>query len=163
MKKRYLLFPLLAISLFLISATSIEKKENTMAGEPQLITATPMTVNKVVHKQNFFQRLMVKLFVRKNEQVDKSKADNLASTSLFLGIGACALLLLGAVVPLMAFASIPLGIAAIVTGGSAIKQGTSEEAKAKTGKGLGIGALITMTVLLILGAIILASWNMNWN
>ena len=111
-----------------------------------------------VHKLNFFQRLIVKFFIKKNNPADGTKADKQASTSLLLGIGACAFILLGLFVPYVILASIPTGIAAMITGGSAVRNKTSLVGKARTGKALGLGALITFGVLLILAAIVVSSW-----
>lgn len=165
MRIRYALLPLLGISLLLISATSIEKKENPVAAKSEAVTTSIISSRVVTHKQNFFQRLLIKLFVRKGKQKDNSSADNLALTSLLLGIAACVSLLIGLVVPYLVFASIPFGIAAMITGSSAIKQGTNNKTKAKLGKGLGLGAIISITVLVIIAAIVVASGglNFNWN
>lgn len=165
MKLRICLFPLLVICLFLVSATSVEKKDTSTGSELQVTTASPATSKVVkVPKLNFIQRLMLKLFVRKEKQPASLKADRLAATSLSLGIAAWAVFILGLAAPILIFASIPLGIAAMITGSSAIKQGTPHKGKAKTGKGLGLGAMITLAVLLIIAAIAVSamSFDFNW-
>jgi len=160
MKIRLWLFPLLGIYLFLVSATSVEKIQKPM-GEIQVAASVPVSATTVqTQKLNIFQRILNKLLMRK-DKADVTKAGNLASTSLGLGIAACAAILLGFAVPYIFFASIPLGIAAMITGGSAVRQGTTKVGKAKTGKGLGLGALITMGVLLIMATILITS--IDWN
>ncbi len=164
MKTQLCLFPLLGIYLFLISAACIERKENQMPVQNQVVAEMPIAANQVTtYRLNFFQRLMLKLFVKKEKQVDESKADKLAVTSLFLGIGAWALFLSALAAPVLAVVSIPLAIGAMITGSSAIRQGTSKAGKAKTGKGLGLGALITIAVLTIIGAIFIAGGGLDWN
>ncbi len=46
----------------------------------------------------------------------------------------------------------------MITGGSAVRNKTSLVGKARTGKALGLGALIAFGVLLILAAIVVSSW-----
>lgn len=160
MKLKLWLFPLFGIYLLLISATTIKTEDKSAPAENQVSTVIPSASDMVnAHKLNFFQRLALKIFVRKHKDGDVSKADKLASTSLGLGIGACALLILGMFVPYLILASIPLGIAAMITGAGAVRGGTSKIVKAKTGKALGLGALITFGVLLILAAIVISSSN----
>lgn len=164
MKTKILLSPLFGIYLLLISATSIEQKDTTISVKSQVTTEIPVASTEVKFKKlNFFQKVIFKIFVRKDKRADESKADKLASTSLSFGIGSWITLLLGLALPYVAFACIPLGIAAMITGKSALKQGTSKEGRAKTGRGLGLGALITLGILLIIAAIVISAWSSSWN
>ena len=158
-KLRFQIFPMLGIYLLLISARCIEKADTSLVNK-QNITITNQKDSRLlkVHKLNFFQRLIVKFFIKKNKLADGSKADKQASTSLLLGIGACGFILLGLFVPYVILASIPTGIAAMITGGSAVRNKTSLVGKARTGKALGLGALIAFGVVLILAAIVVSSW-----
>ena len=144
--------------MLLISATCIEKRDTSIVNK-QTLTITNNNNYKLVkvHKLNFFQRLIVKLLIKKKRLAEGTKADRLASTSLLLGIGACAFILLGLFIPYIILASIPTGIAAMITGSSAIRKKTSLEGKARTGKGLGLGALIAFGLILILAAILVSS------
>lgn len=159
MKLRLQIFPLLGIYFLLISATCIERTDTSIVNKQNITIANQKNSRLLkVHKLNFFQRLIVKFFIKKDRLADGSKADNQASTSLWLGIGACAFILLGLFVPYVILASLPTGIAAMITGGSALRNKTSLVGKARTGKALGLGALITFGVLLILAAIVVSSW-----
>ncbi len=80
-----------------------------------------------------------------------------------MGIAACAFLVLGLFVPYVILAAIPAGIAANITGGSALRNGTAKEGKAKTGKALGLGSLIAFAVVLILAVIVAAAYLSSWN
>ena len=163
MKLKLWLFPLFGIYLLLVSATTIKIEEKSVPVETQLSAVMPATAHSVkVHKLNFFQKLVFKLFVSKNKQSDTEKADKLASTSLGLGLGAFAILILGLFVPYVILGTVPLGIAAMITGSSALRGGTSQTGKAKTGKAFGLGSLITLGVLLILAAIVIAAWANSW-
>lgn len=95
--------------------------------------------------------------------MDEVKADKLADTSLAFGIAACAFLVLGLFVPYVILAAIPAGITAMITGGSALRNGTVKVGKAKTGKALGLGALIAFAVLLLLAVVALAAYMNSWN
>jgi hypothetical protein len=164
MKIKLLLLPLLAFCLLAISATSTQRNYAAIPVEVQSTNHAPVVSNEMkVEKFTFFQKIFFKLFVRKSKVGDEGKAERLSSTSLFLGIASWALLLLGLAVPYVAIASIPAGIAAMITGSSALRQGTSKEGQAKTGKGLGLGVLITLGALLIVAAIAVASWSSSWN
>ena len=164
MKIKLVLFPLLGIYLLLISATAIEIKDTTASVNNQVTTTIPAASTEVKFKKlNFFQRVIFKIFVRKDKLIDEGKGDNLASTSLSLGIGTWITLLLGLAVPYVILASVPLAIAAMITGKSALNNGTSKEGRAKTGRGLGLGGLITFAVLLIIAAIVVSSWSGDWN
>jgi hypothetical protein len=158
MKLKLWLIPLFSVYFLFTSATTSKTEIKSAPADSQASTIIPSTSNSVkAHTLNFFQRLALKIFVRKHKEGDVSKADKLASTSLALGIGTFVALLLGAVVPYLILATIPLGIAAMVTGSTAVKGGTSKVGKAKTGKALGLGGLITFAVLAILATIALSS------
>ena len=159
MKLRLRIFPTLAIYMLLVSATCIEKRDTSIVNRESLTITNHKNSNVLkVRKLNFFQRLIVKIFLKKNKLADGTKADKLASTSLLLGVGACAFLLLGLFIPYVILLSIPAGIAAMITGGSALRNKTSLVGKARTGKGLGLGALIAFAVVLIVAAIVFTAW-----
>ena len=159
MKLRLRIFPILAIYMLLVSATCIEKRDTSIVNRESLTITNHKNSNVLrVRKLNFFQRLIVKIFLKKNKLADGTKADKLASTSLLLGVGACAFLLLGLFIPYVILLSIPAGIAAMITGGSALRNKTSLVGKARTGKGLGLGALIAFAVVLIVAAIVFTAW-----
>ncbi len=159
MKLSLRIFPILAIYMLLVSATCIEKIDTSIVNRENITITNHKNSNALkVHKLNFFQRLIVKIFLKKNKLADGTRADKLASTSLLLGVGACAFLLLGLFIPYVILISIPAGIAAMITGGSAIRNKTSLVGKARTGKGLGLGALIAFAVVLIVAAIVFTAW-----
>lgn len=159
MKLSLRIYPILAIYMLLVSATCIEKIDTSIVNRENITITNHKNSNALkVHKLNFFQRLIVKIFLKKNKLADGTRADKLASTSLLLGVGACAFLLLGLFIPYVILISIPAGIAAMITGGSAIRNKTSLVGKARTGKGLGLGALIAFAVVLIVAAIVFTAW-----
>ncbi|MEP7253770.1 MAG: hypothetical protein ABI683_15360 [Ginsengibacter sp.] len=151
------LLPILGMYIILTSSVCIVKPIVPVANG-ETITAPGKVIKLKKHKLNFFQRFIVKLYLKKHKLLEDNQADKLASTSLWLGIGACAALLLGLFIPYIILAAIPLGIAAMITGGAAIRDKTSLVGKARTGKGLGLGALIAFGVLLIAALIIVAAW-----
>jgi hypothetical protein len=65
-------------------------------------------------------------------------------------------------VPYVIFACLPAAIVAMVLGGSAMRNNTNLVGKARTGKALGLGALIAFGVLLIIAAIVVASFLSSW-
>jgi hypothetical protein len=164
MKFKFWLFPAMCIYCLLISATSIKVSPKYSEGESKYkseIISGSNTISPT--KLNFFQRLMVRLFVKKYKKAhgdDISKADNLANTSLVSGVAAMVFLVAGLFVPYVIFATIPAAIIAMITGGAAVRRGTKNVGKAKTGKAFGLGALIAFAVLLIVAAIILS--NSDW-
>ncbi len=148
----------LGIYTLLVSAMCIERPVTSLVNKQNIIIPNyPNSKFLKTHKLNFFQRLMVKILAKKNKLVKSANADKLASTSLLLGIGACAFLVLGLFIPYVILATLPAGIAAMITGGSAIRNRTTLVGKAKTGKGLGLGALIAFGVVFIVVAIAVAS------
>jgi len=160
MKIKLWMFPLLGIYLFLVSATSIEKIHRP-TDEIQVANVMPVSATTVqTQKPNIFKRILYKLFVQK-ESADGTKADRLASTSLGLGIAAFGAILFGFAIPFFFIASIPLGIAAMITGRSALKQGTTRLGAAKTGRALGLGALITIGLLVTMVILVLATGDFS--
>lgn len=164
MKSKVLLFPLSCICFLFVSATCIESVPANTAGSNLVAVIIPaQTPVKKAHKLNFLQKLVLKFYLKKNKLAEGAKADKLAKTSLILGIAACGFLLLGLFIPYVALAAVPAGIAAMITGGSALNRETSLTGKAKTGKGLGLGALIGFALLVLAAAIILAGVLGGWN
>ena len=155
-KLTLLLLPLLGLYFTLTSATCIRP-----ASEPSspgsFITAAAHAAPSRARHLNFFQRLALKLLLKKEKLMEEVKANKLAHTSLTLGIVAAGTLVLGLFIPYLIFLCIPGGIAAMITGGAALRKNTSLPGKARTGKGLGLGVLITFGVILIVGALLLAS------
>ncbi len=165
MKFKLWLFPAMCIYCLLISATSIPVSPKLSPVESKYkseIISGSKTVSPPT-RLNFFQRLIVKLLVKKYKKAhraDMSKADNLANVSLISGSAAAIFMVLGLFIPYVIFATIPAGIIAMITGGAAVRRGTKKIGTAKTGKALGLGALIAFAVLLIVAAIALS--NSDW-
>ena len=158
MKVTLKLFMLLGMYVFLTSSVCIEKREPLLnATQSNAMTGIQEFNLHKRHKLTFFKRLALKLLLKKYKLNKSVNADKLASTSLLLGILACGFLLLGMLLPYFILATIPAGIAAMITGGSAVRNKTSLVGKAKTGKGLGLGAIIGFAFLLLLAVIIIAS------
>jgi hypothetical protein len=158
MSLRLKMIPILGIYILLISATCIVKKDTTVDNRQNITITNNGSAHFLrTHKLNFFQRLGLKILLKRNRNQNSLNADNLASTSLWLGIGACGFILLGLFVPFIILLSVPTGIAAMITGGSALRNKTSLVGKARTGKGLGLGALIAFGLLLLLAAIVISS------
>ena len=148
---------LLSLSVLLTSAVCIEKTSSPLASAQIAGISNSGTIHSAkTRKLNFFQRLALRLLMKKYKSANGVNADRLASTSLLLGIFSCGLLLLGLFVPFVILLSIPAGIFAMITGGSAVRNKTSQMGKAKTGNALGLGALITFALLLIIAAIVLS-------
>jgi hypothetical protein len=155
-----LLLPLLFISLFSMSATSVKIQPSVISSShPTVTEVTSVTTSVKKSKLNFVEKLLLKYVLKKFKKAeDTAKADRQAKTALSFGIAAMAFLLLGLVVPVVIFGTLPLGIIAMATGSSALKGGTTEEGKARTGKSLGLGALIAFGVLLLAAVILVASF-----
>ena len=157
MRSKIHFIPLLGIYLLLMSAT-IVKKDTAYTGSTLVMPSVPSTHVKA-HKLNFFQRLALKYYyLKKNKFKNDINADKLASTSLVLGISACGAILLGLFIPYLILAAVPLAIAAMATGGSAERNHTQLIGKARTGKALGLGALIAFGLILVLAVIVLAAF-----
>ena len=163
MKFKLWQFPAICIYCLLISATPTKVSPKFVVVESEIksgISPSSDTISST--KLNFFQKLMVKRFVKKYNKAYRAvsdKADKQANTSLTSGILACGFLVIGLFVPYVILATIPAAIVAMITGSGAIRRGTQNIGKAKTGKGLGLGALIAFGVLLIAAVIIVASWD----
>lgn len=159
MKLSLKVFPLLCIYLLLISATSIKTPAASLVNMQNNTIVQPNHTTVVkVHKLNFFQRLLLKLIIKKNKKEGGVRADQLASTSLLLGVAACVFFVLGLLIPYVFLASVPASIAAMITGSSAVRNKTSFVGKAKTGKALGLGVLIAIGVLFLALVILISSF-----
>jgi len=139
-----------------MSAT-IVKKDTAYTGS-KLVMQSVSSTHVKAHKLNFFQRLALKYYLKKNKFKRDINADKLASTSFVLGISACGAILLGLLIPYLILAAVPLAIAAMATGGSAERNHTQLIGKARTGKALGLGALIAFGLILVLAVIVLAAF-----
>ena len=154
---------LLLISFLSIAATT----EKTLPVATTIGTETPVVypmATQEVHqkKMNFLQRLMVKLAVKKfKKAADTDKADRQASSALTFGIVALGTLIIGLFVPYLILAAIPTGIVAMVLGKQALIGGTNYPEKAKLGKTFGLVSLIGLAFILLLAAILVASWG-SW-
>lgn len=159
LKQGFLL--LLLISFLSIAATTEKVVPITITTDTGTPVVYPMETQEVHQKKmNFFERILFKLAVKKfMKAADTEKADRQASSALVFGIAALGTLLLGLLVPYVIFAAIPTGIVAMVLGKQAVAGGTSEPAKAKIGKTLGFVALIGFAFILLLAAIVVASWG----
>ncbi len=148
---------LLLICFLFITLASASSSSHTTAVVP---AQAGEAVSVVAKKQNFLDRLL-HLFDKK-KAVDVEKGDRQAGMALGLGIGAIGALLLGLFVPFVMLATIPLGIVAITNGRSALKNNTKRDGAARTGVGLGIGALGAFVLLVILVVAIVAAWAGSW-
>lgn len=163
MRLRLWIFPMLCIYLFLISATPIVKRDSSKINKHSITLTYHNNPNLLkFHKLNFFQRLVVKFYLKKHRLQNGIDADKLASASLLLGIGACVLILFGFLFPYLSFLALPVllalpvGIAAIITGNSALRNKTSSVRKAKLGKAFGLAAIIVFAALIFVIALISA-------
>ena len=141
--------------MLIVSATIMQK--GTTIANKQNITITERSSAHVIkaHKLNFFQRTILKFLLR-NKKLEKNiDADKLAIASLWLGIAACGFILLALFIPYLILAVLPAAIAAMITGGAAVRNKTSLIRKARTGKALGLGALIFFGLLLLIVLFIL--------
>jgi hypothetical protein len=153
MKILHRFFLLTSLVFVLTSAIAVNPKADPAPAAGMAVSA--VSASKTTLIQKFF-----KLFSQDKQDEDKTKADKHAGTSLILGISAFGVLLLGMFVPYVALLSIPLGIVAMTTGASALRKGTNREGAARTGRGLGMGAIITFAALVLLAVILLASWDL---
>ena len=152
---------LLLISFLSIAATSEKTLLVAATNGTETPVAYPMSTQEVHEKKlNFLQRLMFKLAVKKFKKVgDIEKADRQASSALIFGIVALGTLLLGLAVPYVALVAIPTGIVAMVLGKQAVIGDTNFPEKAKLGKTFGLVALLGFAFILLLAAIVVASWG----
>ena len=157
MRSSFKILFLLSLSVLLTSAVCIEKVSTPLAPAHVAGISNSGSFHSIKkRKLNFFQRWALRILMKKYKSANGVNADKLASTSLLLGIISCGSILLGLFVPFVILFSIPTGIFAMITGGSAVRNKTSQIGKAKTGKALGLGALITFALLLIIAAIVLS-------
>jgi len=157
MKLSFHIFILVCLSVLLTSAVCINRSDISPAAAQSDVVSNPG--NNQLHKArkfNFFQRLGLRLLMKRYKSGKGVNADKLANSSLLLGILACSLILLGLLVPVLLILAIPAGVAAMITGGSAVRNKTSLVGKAKTGKAFGLAALIAFGLLLILVILALA-------
>lgn len=155
---------LLLISLLFVSATSVQLESYPIT-KKGIVTRESNIESQRVKKSEpgFVDRLLLKYVLKKIRRAEnQTKADRQASTSLSFGIASMGFLLLGLFIPYVIFATIPLAIVAMVTGSSALKDGTTEKGKARTGKTLGLASLITFGVFLIVALIVVASFLGSW-
>jgi hypothetical protein len=153
---------LLPIAVLLLSAKTAEKTPVLAPSPSQSLHISSAVSNH--HQHGFFQRLMQKLFLKeKYERKDVSDGDKLARTSLAFGIATVASLVIGVAVPIVLLATIPLGIVAMITGHKALKQGTTQVSKAKVGKLLGLGSIITGIIILIIATLAAFAGLMSWS
>jgi len=142
-----------------MSSTTVtlqQKASNALAVNVPDVAATISTAKPA--KLNFVERFLVKKMFRKMQkagnEVSADQDARSAETWGWIGIGSLAAgLFLG--LPLL-FA-IPAGIVAITKGNRALKNGTSEEKKAKKGKLLGTISLIGFAVLALLIVVLIAA------
>ena len=162
MKLKLWLFPAACIYVLLISATSIKIDQKQVVNEYEYKSGFPLASSTIkAPKLNFLHKLVIKGLLKRYKRMDEVKADKLANTSLAFGIAACAFLVLGLLVPYVILVAIPAAITAMITGGSALRNGTAKVGKAKTGKALGLGALIAFAVLLLVAVVAIAAYRDN--
>ena len=157
-------FLLLVLISFLSIAATIEKVPPlTITPSTETAVVYPLATEEVRQKKmNFFERILFKLSIMKfKKAADTEKADRQTRSALIFGIVALGTLLIGLVVPYIALAAIPAGIVAMVLGKQAVVGGTTDPAKAKIGKALGLVSLIGFAFILLLAAIVVASWS-SW-
>ncbi len=124
--------------------------------------------NIATMKLKEFQRLVgrkltfkekVGFFVLKHKMKhQQDDADKQGQTAYILGIVGLGLFVIGLFVPYVILGSLVAAILAIVTGSTA-KKTDGENRKAKAGKLLGWITLSAIVLLVILAAIVLASWG----
>ncbi len=163
MKLQQSILFLLLISFLSIAATTEKTLPVATTSSTETPVVYPMATQEVHQKKlNLLQHLMFKLAVKKfKKAADTEKADRQASAALIFGIAALGTLIIGLFVPYIALAAIPTGIVAMVLGKQAVIGGTNDPAKAKIGKTLGLVSLIAFAFILLLAAIVVASWS-NW-
>lgn len=163
--KRKCLFTILLICLFFASPASFTPLKTVNASDTTFsirsIAETPISVK--AKRIRFFQKIALRIAIRKwNKQhkiYDATKADKMASASLWLGIAA----IVFAIIPWYTIlVAIPLGILAMIFGNKAKNAGTTKTSSASIGKSFGLAALIVVGVWIIVGAIISIAWINAW-
>jgi hypothetical protein len=164
-----LLLSLLFTALFLsvqISASAVV----VPSAEPTKKTAVTSHKNIASMKLKEFQQLVgrkltfkekIAFLVLKHQMKRHSKdADTEGQLPFILGLTSIGLLVMGLFVPFVIIGSFIAAVLAIVTGGMATKK-DSENRKAKAGTLMGWITLAALALLLILAAVVLASWS-SW-
>lgn len=164
MKRKYFFTALLS-SFFFASPASFTPLKTVNASDTTFsihsIAETPVSVK--AKRLSFFQKIALRIAIRKWNKQHKiygaTKADKMASTSLWLGIAA----IVFAIIPWYTIlVAIPLGILAMIFGNKAQNSGTTKTNRASIGKSLGLAALIVVGVWIIVGAIISIAWINAW-
>lgn len=159
------LFILLLVGYSVASSASYVFESSSATRDSTTVISTyKPTVTKKAKRMGFFQRMALKMVMKRYGKhyglVGPEKADQLASTSMWLGI----LALVFAVIPWYTIlAAIPLGIVAMILGNRAIESGATKISRAKVGKGLGLAALILVAVWIVVGLIAWASFLSAFN
>lgn len=164
MKLNCLLIVFLLLYSASASAAFIPSDSLSVAGSAGAMAAHQPELKKLAKKPTFFQRIALRIALKRyskhHKRVDIEKADQLASTALTLGIVALAC----ALIPFYTIlAAIPLGIIAMSTGRTALKNNTTKESNARLGKSFGLAALIVAGLWIFLGAIALVVLLSSWN
>lgn len=159
MKTKYLLILLFAAYSIESAASFTPHNTSFSKDSTVVISSSKPTVVAKAKRMGFFQRMALKMVMKRYSKhyklVDSDKADQLASTSMWLGIFA----LVFAVIPWYTIlVAVPLGIVALILGKRAIESGTTKITSAKVGKGLGLAALIVVAVWLVAALIAWASF-----
>jgi|GEM_PF-2906960 len=157
-------FILLLISFLSIAATTQKTLPLATSNSTETPIMHPITAPEVHEKKmNFLQRLVFKLAVKKfKKAADTEKADRQANSALIFGIVSLSTFLIGLFVPYVALVAIPTGIVAMVLGKQAIKGGTSDPAKAKIGKTLGLVSLLSFAFILLIAVIVVVVLFFAW-
>jgi hypothetical protein len=143
--KPLLLFLFLTLATTGSSFASILYQPDSVESKPPAVAAN--SFGTAVHqKMSFFQKLFFKAFHKRNKRDEITKAETLATASVFYGVGALSSLLLVLTVPVIGVLAIPFSIIAILKGNKSLRLGTSKEAQAQVGKALGIITLVLVSV-----------------
>lgn len=151
-----------AIFLLFTASKAVLTEPGLNLNQP-VVSAKPSLPNNSIQRQkpNFFQRLLLKITGNSAATNESPTADKTANISLGLGIASWATLFLILIPTAVCLISIPLGIAAIITGNNALRNGTKKTTAARLGRGLGWGAIVGFAVLIIVAAIAVSSWDWN--
>ncbi|WP_207497130.1 hypothetical protein [Aridibaculum aurantiacum] len=122
------------------------------------LDVTPTTISSNDQHRSLVQRLF-DLFKKKNNSQDVERANRKAGTSVVLGVFALVSLGVMFLLPLAGFASLPLGILAITTGTSAIREGATDVRNARMGRTLGTISLILCGVAIVLLLAVIAAYG----
>jgi hypothetical protein len=154
------LFLNVQISAFAIVVPSAETiKKTVVDGHKNIATMKLKEFQQLVGRKLTF-REKIAFFVLKHKMKRLSKdADTDGQLAFILGLTSLGLLVIGLFVPFVIIGSFIAAVLAIVTGGMAKKK-DSEDRKAKAGKLMGWITLGAIALLLILAAIVVASWGL---